>query len=331
MSQYIAPASKILRHPELLTAIRAGRKVWPLNVELDPSAACNLRCRHCDFAYTHGPALLDLSLAERLFHELAAGGTKAVTFTGGGEPTMHPQFPSLAQAAAAEGLQLGLYTNGVNASRLLEGAGHFAWVYVSLDAATAEDWAAIKLPGSNGATRFWGILETIKRIVAERRDGRPVVGVGFLLTDRNRAYVPQMAALAADLGVDYCQFRPVVGLDSYEWVRYTLPLLEGMASEKVIVSVDRFRRLLGRTPRGYAVCRGSALVPAVGADGTVWACPNTRGLRRLGSLKEETFAAIWERRAEQLVGGDCRQECRNHSLNLTLDYVCGEGAHDGFV
>ena len=79
---------------------------------------------------------------------------------------------------------------------------------------------------------------------------------------------------------------------------------------------------------GLHIARREATVMA---DGTVWVCPNTRGLRSLGSLANEPFSTIWARRPTQHVGGDCRIACRNHELNRTLDYICSERLHAEFV
>lgn len=129
----------------------------------------------------------------------------------------------------------------------------------------------------------------------------------------------------------YIQFRPVVGLRNYDWVPITLATLDELEGEDVIISRQRFLDLYRQERRAYTVCRGSELTPCIGADGTLWVCPNTRGLRPLGDLAVESFRAIWERRPPQPVGPDCRTACRNHFLNQTLNYVCRRGPHDAFV
>lgn len=325
----IDPGGKILRHPDVLARIRRGEPVWPLHVELDLSNACNLRCRHCSFAYTHDGAILRPELAARILAELAAGGTRAVTFSGGGEPTCNPDFAEVVRSAADLGLSLGLYTNGVNVDPVLDVLDCFAWVYVSLDAVDAADYEARK-----GAGAFARVCEHARRLALTRRPGRTAIGVGYLLDGSNWLKADAAVALSRRIGADYCQLRPIVqdgpGAE-YGWVRRALPHLEALAGPGVYVSVARLRELLDRGPRGYAVCRGSALVPCVGATGDVWVCVNTRGKRKLGCLAKDTFAAIWEARPEQVVGPDCRVACRNHALNLTLEHVCKEGQHDAFI
>ncbi len=334
MARLIDPGAKILRHPDVLARMRRGERVWPLHVEVDCSARCNLACPHCDFAHVHDGSILPLPLARSLLSELVGRGTRAVTFSGGGEPTRNPDFPEIVTHAATGGLQVGLYTNGTNPSAYTQVLPWFSWVYVSLDAAGPDDWAARKMPRNPavGHSLFWEVLEGISAALAYRERGEPTIGVGFLLDSANWRDAPAMAALARSLGVDYCQLRPIVAESAdYGWVAEALPTLQALEGTRTYVSLDRFRELLYGSPRAYTVCRGSELVPCVTADGSVWVCPNTRGLRWLGDLKHETFAAIWARRPEQRVGPDCRVACRNHALATTLEYVCGTGPHDGFV
>ena len=322
----IDPSGKILRHPGVLMRMRNGERIWPLNVEMDLSNRCNAKCRHCSFAHLHDGSLLPTALACHILADLAEGGMQAVTLSGGGEPTTHPDFAVIAHAASAYGLAVGVYSNGLSAIPLVGAMDALAWVYVSLDALDDADYRQIKR-----VSGFWQVVDTIGHLVTLRQGSVPTVGVGFLLNSGNWRDAAGMAALADGLGADYAHFRPIVGLPDYAWVTDALPTLDALVSDSVYVSHGRFVELRDGTPRGYTVCRASELVPCIGATGTVWVCPNTRGLRRLGNLHEESFAAIWARRPEQVVGLDCRVACRNHALNGTLEYVCGGGPHDAFV
>jgi MoaA/NifB/PqqE/SkfB family radical SAM enzyme len=322
----IDPRNRILRHPETVAAIRRGERVWPLHVEMDLSNRCNLKCYWCDFAYVHDGEVMDQDLAAHILVQLAEGGTKAVTFTGGGEPTVCPHFALTAQVARGQGLDVALYTNGVNLSPVREVLECLSWVYVSLDAPDPETYETVK-----GARAFQTVCGNVKELVQRRGDRQlPKIGVGFLLTGTTWQDVEWMVHLSRELGADYCQFRPAVGLNDYTWVPDALRTLERFTGPTVYASRERFREMLGFS-RSYDTCRGSEVVPCIGAGGELWACVNTRGLRSLGSLKTESFRDLWQRRPVQLVGKDCRRSCRNHYLNETLEYVCSWGLHDNFV
>ena len=350
---YIAPATKILRYPGVLSAIQRGERVWPLHVEMDLSGVCNAHCGHYRFGDRQDGAMMDVEDAEELLEQLAEGGTLAVTFSGGGEPTSNQHFDRIVCHARRCGLRVGVYTNGILGTRLIRVAGVADWIYVSLDADNAEDYRRIK-----GIDAFDQVRQTVQRLtvigaplpdgpmatgernrrtfekVMNARAYASVIGVGFLLTGDNWQRAEAMQRLGESLGADYVQFRPIAGLDTYGWVPDALRELERIGA---MHSKDRFTDLYdnwrGVYDRGYSVCRGSELGPTIGSDGTVWVCPNTRGIegRALGNIKDEPFAEIWKRRETQMVGGDCEPTCRHHALNRTLALVCEPQGHEAFV
>lgn len=320
---YIDPTRKILRHPRTLQALREGEQVWPINIEFDLSDRCNLNCTHCAFAHTRANVDMTLPLAEKILTDLALVGVKSITLTGAGEPTMCPDFPAIVKAIKQRGFALGMYTNGIR--YFPRAFAQMDWLYISLDAHDKASFREIK-----GVDGFDKVLETALSFREEPHD--TVVGVGFLLGEHNVVHIPAMAGLGIRMGADYVQFRPIVGLESYEWTEDALYLLDDLHFRTPIYyPAQRFLDLRDKPERGYSVCRASALVPCVGAEGELWVCPNTRSLRSLGNLAEHSFAELWRERPVQMVGEDCREMCRNHRLNQTLEYVCSSGPHDDFV
>ncbi len=319
---YIDPTRKILRHPMRIDSMRQGRLTYPINVELDLSDRCNLRCTHCDFAHTRRNCDMSLNLVRNIIPQLAHN-VKAITLTGGGEPTMNPDFEEIVFTIKQHHLSLGMYTNGVKFYP--DAFGEMEWVYIGLDARDERDFQRIK-----GADCFEMVIDTITRFAEIKQ--KTVLGLGFLLDEHNFQNVERMAKLGQGLQVDYVQFRPIVGLENYEWIGDALDCLWNLDMlVPVYFPAPRFIDLRDKPPRGYEICRGSTFVPCIGADGTLWVCPNTRGLRSLSSLAIGSFQELWRRRPTQRVGRDCREMCRNHRLNQTLEYVCSTRPHDNFV
>lgn len=356
MTGYISPATKILRYPGVLCALQHGERIWPLHVEMDLSGICNAHCGHCRFGDRQDGAMMDVEDAERLLEELAEGGTLAVTFSGGGEPTANAHFDRIACYARWCGLRVGVYSNGILGKRLVRVAGIADWIYVSLDADNARDYRAIK-----GVDTFDEVCETVRlltatatampntewtidaskrsralatRIMEPRRTLPATVGVGFLLTAGNWWRAEAMQTLGRSLGADYSQFRPVAGLESYDWVPMALAELKRIGA---LHSTERFADLYdawrGVYKRGYTTCRASEIGPCIGSDGELWVCPNTRQFdgRGLGNVVSEGFGPVWKRRVTQLVGDDCEPTCRHHALNKTLALVCERQLHEEFV
>lgn len=355
--RYIDPRHKVLWHMHHLAQIRAtGKTSAPVNVEIDLSNRCSLGCEWCHFAYTHtrgplagtvekprhyinGGDLMPLATAKRILWELAHEGVQSVTWTGGGEPTLHPDFDEIIGYAADQGLQQGLYTHGGHIS--IERAAILkelcTWVYVSLDECDAEEYRKHK-----GADRFKQATDGVRRLA--NAYGRATVGVGFLIHPGNYTRLHEMAGLARELGADYCQLRPTIQYrqgapdevdEDTAWMADALPRLHEFAGDS-FVSVDlaRFEEYMHWQGHGYERCNWSALQTVITPNGKVWRCVNKRERSDalLGDLEEESFGQIWERAGGTCaVDGECRVMCRGHVANITLDEVLTRPAHAAFI
>lgn len=113
---------------KLINALVPDKTFKPLHLSVNLTNKCNLNCSYC-------------SGADRMEGELSVGlldkalemfpSIQAVTFTGGGEPTLHPYFRELALIVAVNyGKKLALITNGTQS---IPEATLFEWIRVSID------------------------------------------------------------------------------------------------------------------------------------------------------------------------------------------------------
>lgn len=335
MTDYINPRAKLLQHVDRLAELKAGQVPPPVNLEIDLSNRCNLGCRWCHFAHTHskGPHsnggkvgdLIDTELVIALLHEAKSYGVRSVTWSGGGEPTLHPDFDQIVQACP---LPQGLYTNGtrISATRADLLKERLEWVYVSLDAESPGAFLHDK-----DSPQFTAVCDGIRRLA--RADGKATLGVGFLLGVTNWPDAWPMAALAEDLGADYSQFRPAIS-GSTSWIPMALCLLREFELEPdILFDATRFDKYERWQGHGYNTCYWSALQAVVTPDGRVWACCNKRGFdgAELGDLNQESFADIWARRPLQQVNDSCRMMCRGHIPNLALQKIMEPMPHGEFI
>lgn len=333
MTDYINPKAKLLQHIDRLAELKIGNVPPPVNLEIDLSNRCNLGCRWCHFAHTHtrGPHgnggkvgdLIDTELVLALLHEAKEYGVRSVTWSGGGEPTLHPDFDQVVQACP---LPQGLYTNGtqIDGERAALLKERMEWVYVSLDASM---WPALR--GSKIVAGY-----TIRALVDAAGDA--TIGVGFLLDNKNWRHYLEMMRRALEWEVDYCQYRPAIEPGkSTDWIIEAEHYLSEMGRGIIMLDWDRFLmyRRWHYQDRGYNFCYWSGLQAVVTPDGRVWACCNKRGFdgAELGDLNKEPFADIWERRPLQQVNGDCRMMCRGHIPNLALQKIMEPMAHGEFI
>lgn len=335
---YIDPTAKLLYHIDRLADIADGRQPPPVNVEIDLSNRCNLGCRDCHFAHVHskGPHerarthntgdLMRTDLAIDILRQLDVAGVRSVTWTGGGEPMLHPDFMDI---IGAGWLDQGLYTNGtyIDANKAAVLKNRMRWVYVSLDRYTRDSYRAYKRTDA-----FDRAVLGIRHLV--RATGQATVGVGFLLDATYWEDAQDMAEMALDLGADYVQFRPMIGPDA-GWIETARPMLIWLAQQKgVILDLSRFYLYRAWAGHGYPRCHWTQLQTVITPDARVWTCVNRRGFDGdcLGDLTTEPFEMIWRRSGAKLVDGRCRVMCRGHIANLTLDKVMGEQPeHGGFI
>jgi MoaA/NifB/PqqE/SkfB family radical SAM enzyme len=350
---YIDPRGKVFAHLDRLAGWRRGVKPAPVTVEWDLSNRCVLGCQDCHFAHTHirGPwatkprilpmaydstgDLADVGLVRRGLVELAAAGVQSIVWSGGGEPTTHPELAAIVARAHQAGLEQGMYTLGGLIDRPLAAAlKPLAWVVVSLDACDPETYAVEKgVPSS----RFDLAIHGIRALV---EDGPPVVGVSFLLHGENVHRAWDMLAMARRLGATYTTFRPAIRTspdrpsacaDRRDWI--DLDLCDALADEPdVEIDPQRFRNYADWAGHGYGECFGPRLHTTITPDGRVWLCPQRRGVTPLGDLRIEGFESIWSRHPGRYAIDDgCRVMCRLHAINQQLAAIETPCAHEAFL
>ncbi len=289
--------------------------------------------------YSSTGQFADARLVTRALSQMAAAGVQAIVWSGGGEPTLHPEFDGIIAHAQTCGLQQGLYTLGghIGKSRA-EVLGYcLSWVVVSLDAYTDDAYASEKGVPNH---RFFDACDGIQRL-AEKV---PVVGVSFLMHAENFHNAPQMLALSRSLGATYATFRPTVETEQdgatvvdegREWISVAEPIFRELAKEPdVEIDVDRFLAYRDWISHGYTTCYGVRLLTQVTPDGRVWVCPNRRGIAgsELGDLRTESFSDLWARHPGQWTDfQQCRAMCRLHLVNQTLATVEAERPHAAFI
>lgn len=357
LDRYIDPANKVLWHLGHVAQLkRDGTTPAPVNVEIDLSNRCSLGCQWCHFAYTHtrgplahdgdkpegrvaGGDLMDFWLARQIIGQLKFAGVQSVTWTGGGEPTLHPQFDEIVQAANNVGLKQGIYTHGghIGLERAAALKKYMTFVYVSLDECRPETYKQ-----SKGTDRFDTVCENIHRLVFA--EGQATIGVGFLIHRDNWQDIPAMVELGRELQTDYIQFRPTIQYDQLHpdrpaedtsWIDNAIPLLEQAACEPFVVAdIDRFRMYQNWQGHGYRRCNWAGMQTVITPNGKVWRCLNKRehADALLGDLSEESFVHIWDRAGGSCaVDGSCRVMCRGHIANITLDAVLSRPVHAEFA
>lgn len=170
----------------------------------DLTRACNAHCVYCSAAQARaqaaGPPIL-LGGALRILDRLSGAGVTGIVLLGG-EPTLHPHLASIACAARARGLEVGIATNaqalGARLRRDLLEAGELS-INVSLDSVSAEE-----NDGVRGTGYLARALAGLKALLAERRalDSPLHVTIQATLTRVTLPRLEEGLLRLHDLGVD---------------------------------------------------------------------------------------------------------------------------------
>jgi MoaA/NifB/PqqE/SkfB family radical SAM enzyme len=176
----------------------------PRDLQVEVTAACNLRCRMCLVRYRPPQSRVLGSMPFETFRAVvdALPELATVTLQGLGEPLLAPDLFAMIEYAAARGARVGFNTNATllrrrQAERLVD-AG-LAWLCFSIDGARAETYEAIR----DGAS-FAEVERNVRGMVALKRErgaSRPDLSIVFVAMRRNVAELPDMVRLAADWGV----------------------------------------------------------------------------------------------------------------------------------
>jgi MoaA/NifB/PqqE/SkfB family radical SAM enzyme len=278
--------------------------------------ACNLSCGHCGTG-AGAPREGELTREEALdvVHQLAALGNQVLTLSGG-EPTIRPDWPDLAAAAAAAGINVNMVTNGQSAepeqlAQEVCRAG-LCNVGVSLDG----------LEATHDQLRRPGAFRRACTTVMTLAEAGIWVDVMVTVNRLNLKELPELYALVDRLGAQglRCQLGKPMGnqtdrkdltLQRKEMLQL-LPLLNGLAcSPGPVVRLGdsvghfspferHFRGDLGQQYRWQGCGAGRSAI-GIQADGSIKGClslqPRAGEADRFieGNVRDLPLAELWHR------------------------------------
>lgn len=350
---------KLLRHAPRVEAMLRGETVYPVSVEFDLSNRCPHDCPMCSFGTSKSEGYrqqnwvtFPTQRALDLLEEFAALGVQSITFTGGGEPLMHPQAAQLMARAAALGLAYGLVTNGVLlVDRVRDVVADSAtFVRISLDAGTSDTH---RITHGIEHAQFDRILANL-RALRLRAPGL-TIGASYCVQPANVREILTAAQVVKDTGGSYLELRPTYPTtwrgDGWSGAltkqEHQIAAAQAQAARalldddgfQVIGLTDRFAAVAGDYEKGYAQCHIGPLTTIVGADGRLWHCCVQRGMEGFsyGSVLPNTpFKEVWDTEQHRRMRADIDvtkcPRCRYDNYNRVIEGAfLRDGLHAAFV
>lgn len=341
--------------------MRAGRQAVPVNLQLILSDLCNHDCWWCAYRASNGLSsaefagpgkdgkpsynpnrMIPTAKAEEIIRDAAGLGVKSITFTGGGEPTVHPDHLSLFELALDLGLECSLNTNG---NILRPGWEHvlprFAYVRFSIDGGTAEEYAADRRISPSA---YWKVLTNLALLAGEvkRVESPCIVGAGFVVTAGNYANLAQGVRRIRDTGAKYVRLASMQSTDGtaaygdkLEAARAAVVDAQSLATDDFQV-VDLFDSAMGRRMTD-PFCGFQQMVIYVGANLRVYRCCYT-AYTKLGEAGDisnrrltDWFGSEEKKRAYREFDARTCATCPLADKNQVIGYLVSRPVHVNFV
>lgn len=289
-----APRTKLALHPQF-SAYMAGERVYPINIEVSPSGVCNASCEFCFYANTgelghHRKVFLDYTKLATVLEEAAGLGVRSVSWTGGGDPSLHPQIGRLVEWVSTLGMKQGMFTNALAEPkydpRLLD------WIRVTMtDKPYRQD------------------------VIAKLR-ACPTLGFAFNYSGpKDDDYLMDTLLVAERVQADYVQVRPALKFHG-QTTHVDPPTIR-----HPLLQITEYKFEDARKEHGYRQCEGYHFVPFLWEDGNVDTCSYMRNYPgyTLGNVYERTLKDILDSAPASVpVHEKCQVCCRNHEHNKSI-------------
>ncbi len=285
----------------------------PYLVALNLTERCNLACAHCYLDARHlregGSDELTTPDIKRILGEIAKTGPEAMVVLTGGEPTLRPDLPELAQHASDLGLMVVVGTNGMSLTparvKTLQSSG-VAGIGISVDSLTPEIHDNFR--GLKGA---WA--RTMAGIDACKAAGMPFQ-IHFSATNETAGEIDDMVDFARNSGAMVLNVFFMVctgrgekysGISAAKYDTVLRKVAHAAKAEKRLMvrakCAPHFKRIAIEMDPNWPItaahgydaggCIAATRYARITPQGDVTPCPYMDN--SAGSLKDKSFEDIW--------------------------------------
>ncbi len=302
LDNFTSTGVKFWKHPNQMFNYLNGYPQTVISTHIAPEGACNLDCSYCSVHKRKQSERLDLRSMKGYVVMLREYGLKAVILTGGGEPTAYKHFNELVKFLHAEGLKIGLITNGTLSDRV-EVWDKFDWVRVSLN--IFKDWQKrIDIPKLNCT-----------------------VGCSYIYTG-NDGQIDDVVAVANRLGAEYIRVLPDCRHTNLpDWHKRIDKLFD-----------DRFmHQYKDHEAPQCDTCHQSYFRPYLHESGFIYPCDSVVLNQSPGKFLDKYRLCHWSEIDRYLEGEikqqfSARRDCQGcvftHSVNMLDDWKSNEMTYD---
>jgi radical SAM protein with 4Fe4S-binding SPASM domain len=343
---------KILHHKQELRDALKGKPIYPITIEIFTSDTCNQNCVYCmaDKYRNEHNKKMNKELLKKIIKDMA-GKTKAINFTGGGEPYVNKEITDSGIVLAKQnGLEVGIITNAelMDDTSINIVVDNCSWVRISLDAITPKIYNTVRYKKiSDSDHHIKKVLENIKKLVAKRKQKKQnrleKIGVQVVLVNENINDLKNVFETMSTIGIDYLQIRPpelrpYANETQYspEFLKRTKTAIEEVlqkhsnlknnTSLEITARPDKFKAIdQANFQKKYNVCYGSNFTAVITTDGKVYHCCYWVGIPKfeIGDLSKQSYEEVFMGQKRKNIRNSiniskCQPICKNHATNLLI-------------
>lgn len=276
----------------------------PITADIYLTDFCNNSCAYCRFGKRTGRGM-DLQTFERVYERLLELGVRGFILTGGGEPTINPDFDKITKFLEGENARYGINTN-FNVYREMKPT----FVKISIDEGGSAEYREMR-----GVDALWKVTENIKRYrkFLERENAATKVGIQCVTRSVEQA-VRFYGYVCRELWdfVDYIQFRPIERVWKNIDYEEILQFVENLTKNDTKVTRSIKYDFVKFSP---PECLANWAAITVDVDGTVHYCCNRPDLK-VGSIFDEDI--LKKKAGIRPDMSKCEKPCRLTGPNVSL-------------
>ena len=343
---------KLLYHPQRVADWLSGKQIYPIEMEVGLSGACNHRCIFCAVDYMeYKPKLLPKDIFLANLELMGKKGLKSIIYAGEGEPLTHPDAPEIIQRTKKYGIDAAMSTNGVlfTKEKAVDCMSALSWIRFSIAGATDETYEKIHQCRKGDLKRA---LQNMADVAMVKRQQKlsTTLGAQLLLLPENKSEIVHLARMVREMGFDYFTVKPFSQHPSSK-AKITVDYSEAeeIGREVKEYETENFKIYFRsqsiynlNMEKPYSDCEGLNFMTYMDAAGNLFPCIVFMGQEDFiyGNIYEQTFPDIWEsERAKKIraafdckfVHAHCRKNCRLDEINKYLHVLKNPGAHVNFI
>jgi MoaA/NifB/PqqE/SkfB family radical SAM enzyme len=347
-------SNKLIYHMDRVQAYLRGERIAPILIDIGATKVCNCKCVYCYGVYQKmdTETVIPGDILIRLFRDAPRAGVRALTLTGDGEPTLNPAVWEACSVGKAEGLDIGMATNGIaltpeKIARLLDS---LTWCRFNISAGTSAGYAKI-----HGVPCFERVLDNVAEMVSQRalRGSATTIGLQMVLVPDCLDEVIPLAYEALSLGVDYFVIKqfsdpgasiPCGGFNHAEFAAKALPVLkvaEALSTERTRI-IPKYNLIALANTKPYKHCIDLPFLFQISGNSRCYPCGYLFNNEEYcyGDLKKQTFPEIIQSErywdviktiAALPVEKVCQGCCRHDSTNQFIEKVVNRPPHVNFI